>query len=136
MVTFQLTDYQIEAKKNSLKGTITCGSRVGYNTGAKEFSLEETLTILDETNKQVTTQGLRALPCIVTEGTLVGRSESGNYHERVYILNFSQSPRTEPIADSKFHESLLAYAQGMGKTMGQERVYIDFNGQTEVLVKR
>ena len=126
--------YKSEAMKPSLKGLITCGSRCGYE-GKKEFTLEETLSILEEANETIIDSGYQPIPCIVREGMLVGRTTDNCYREGVFMMEFSWSPRASEIASDRFYETLLTYANILGCEMQQERVYIEFNNMTEVLKK-
>jgi hypothetical protein len=121
-------DYSIEARARTLSGRIILGAREGYD-GDREFSLEELANFLREANKEI-----ESIPCIIAPGLLVGRSGNSDYSERVFYLNFSQSPRTaRPLLSKRFMDILIEYGNFLGNSMKQERVYIDFNGETIVL---
>src|SRR3989344_8770351 len=111
--------YTQESSGKSLKGVIICGSKAGYE-GNKTFSLEQTLTFLEQINVEIANSGLSPIPCIVVEGTLVGRSTSGLYRERAYTLNFSWSPRIPAPPKDEFYNTLLEYACQLGSKMEQE----------------
>ena len=129
--------YTSEAKGESLNGTISCGSISGYTLSAgKEFTLEETLDILDGINSEIVKNGFQAIPCIVHEGVLIGRAATKNYRERIFRLDFSWSSRLKPMKRTTFYNTLVEYATRIGNEMKQIRVYLDFDGQTEVLKKR
>ena len=127
--------YDVEACATTLKGTVTCGSSCGYG-GGKEFTLEETLDILDGVNKEIVDDGFSPIPCILREGVLAGRASSESYREKVFSMNFSWSPRVAPMDKTIFYETLLKYANVLGQKMGQERMYLEFDNQTEVLKKK
>ncbi len=127
--------YTIESSGKSLKGTVICGSTPGYE-GGKSLSLEETLALFDDVNEEIVNGGLAPIPCIVTEGTLIGRSDSGLYHEAVYSFNFSWSPRVPSPGEDVFHQTLMQYADRLGNKMEQTRVYVEFEGNTDVLKKK
>lgn len=129
-----MDNYNLEKSSRSLTGKIICGSRCGYDSD-KEFGLEETLALIEETNKEISDEGLTTIPCIVQEGTLIGRASTENYREQVYTLNFSHSPRLNPIKSDTFYNTLLLYADKLGNKMQQTRMYIEFNGNTTILKK-
>ncbi|MBI2102239.1 hypothetical protein HYT55_00225 [Candidatus Woesearchaeota archaeon] len=124
--------YQREARGATLKGIITCGARVGYEDG-REFDLEETISVLNEINRERSESGAMTLPCIIKEGTLIGRSADSDYREQIYQLEFSWSPRYKEIPRDTFREALLAYADELGQRMEQQRMYVEFDGETTVL---
>lgn len=130
-----MTQYVKEAVAISLKGSITCGSRCGYE-GNKGLTLEETINILERVNREIADAGSQSIPCIVREGVLVGRTDTQNYREIVYTMEFSWSPRAKPMKRDTFYEKLLEYADKLGQAMEQERIYVEFDGKTEVLKKR
>jgi hypothetical protein len=127
--------YRLEAMAETLKGIVTCGSREGY-TG-RSFGLPRVEKSLDETNVEVARRGLTPLPCIITSGKLVGRSEDGGarYTEGVYRLEFALSPRSKKMSKREFQSVLIAYAEGIGSKLKQERVYVEFGGKTSVIRK-
>ncbi len=123
-----------EAAGPSLKGRVICGSEVGY-AGGRRFSLEEVITHLSEISGELALAGYPAIPFIITEGALFGRSESGSYQESVYTLNFSWSPRIPSPTPEEFSTALQAYAANLGSRLSQERVYVEFDGTTTILKK-
>jgi len=127
--------YEVEVSGSSLKGNIICGSTPGYE-GGKGFDLEQTLAFLDEVNREITESGLASIPCIVTEGTLVDRSDSGLYREGGYTFGFSWSPRIPAPERNIFYQTLMQYANSLGDKMGQERMSVEFEGETSVLRKK
>src|SRR3989344_3329689 len=129
-----MAQYNREAIASSLTGSITCGSRCGYE-GSKEFTLEETLDILDGINRNIGDTGLQPIPYIVREGVLVGRASTDIYREKVFTMDFSWSPRAPEMERNTFYETLIEYANILGTRMEQERVYVEFDGKTEVLKK-
>jgi len=129
-----MKQYNREAIASSLTGSITCGSRCGYE-GTKRFSLEETLDFLDGINKTISDGGLQPIPCIVHEGVLVGRASTASYRETVFTMDFSWSPRAPEMEKNTFYKTLITYANRLGIEMKQERVYVKFDGKTEVLKK-
>ena len=70
--------------------------------------------------------------CIITEGTLIGRTTKSEYREGVYYLDFTWSPRVEPIGDVEFFELVAAYTFELGASLGQERMYVQYQGNTTV----
>lgn len=128
-------NYEQEAKGDTLKGTINLGARSGYDSQepkAKEFSLEDVVEILNKINSEFASQELQRIPCIVREGLLVGRTETENYRERIYSFEFLWSPRAEPMQSDVFYNALLEYGKALGEKMQQQRLYLEFNGSTEV----
>jgi len=126
--------YNQEARSLSLKGVITCGSKAGYDNG-QEFSLEQTIGFLNGINEERSERKEITIPCIVREGTLVGRSTDSDYRERVYQLEFSWSPRSKAIPPETFRDALLSYADELGQRMGQQRMYVEFENETYVIKK-
>ncbi|MDP3882218.1 MAG: hypothetical protein Q8Q31_05065 [Nanoarchaeota archaeon] len=131
-----MENYNIEASGVALKGIITCGSLEGYESTGASFTLENLLGFLDETNKEILEEGLKPIPCIIYQGTLVGRSNSGQYREEVYTLDFSWSPRVGAPLKEVFLKTLMEYADRLGKKMKQTRIYVEFEGKTTVLKKK
>ncbi len=129
-----MADYNREAMAETLKGLVTCGARCGYD-GSKEFTLEEIIDVLDDVNREIVDAGLQSIPCILREGVLIGRTSTENYHEKVYSMEFSWSPRAKLLERTTFYNTLIEYANRIGQKMKQERVYLEFDGQTEVLKK-
>jgi hypothetical protein len=129
-----MRNYDLEASGSSIKGAITCGSEEGYD-GGRKFGLAQALGFLDEVNEELSTEGFSPIPCILTEGTLVGRSDSGLYRETVYTLSFSWSPRVPAPDRETFRNTLMEYADRIGSRMGQVRMYVEFEGETSVLKK-
>jgi hypothetical protein len=127
--------YDREALSDSLKGRITCGSTKGYRF-FQDISIEETVRIIGKIHDEITKKGLEAIPCIISEGRLVGRAETSKYFETVYHIEFSWSPRLIPIERDHFYQILVEYAQRIGDAMSQERIYLEFEGKTEVFKKR
>ena len=127
-----MANYEVEAQGNIQNCVITCGARVGYE-GDREVSLDEVIVILGAAHKEVAADNiLIPIPCIVREGTLVGRSEGMDYTEKVYSFNFARSPRLPEISDEVFEKSIYGYAFRLGEKMGQEKVYLDYKGRTTV----
>ncbi len=128
--------YNLEARAKTLKGTVTVGSREGYS--GKEFEIDRVELELDNINVKLSGRGLRTIPCIITNGKLIGRSSGGSakYAERVYRLEFSWSPRSPKMGKKEFNSILMDYATGLGCRLKQERVYIEFDGKTSVLKAR
>ncbi len=129
-----MTFYNQEARGASLKGIITCGAQAGYDS-EKEFSLEKTIKFLTEINQKRGERKDITIPCIVKEGTLIGRSGGSVYRERVYQLEFSWSPRNSTIPPETFRDALFSYADELGQRMEQQRMYVEFDGGTYVLKK-
>ncbi len=124
-----MDNYRLEAEINTLKGTIICGSREGYS-GNIEHSLEEVLSIIDEINVGRVQRRLPISNIMINEVMLIGRSGDAKYHEKVYKIELSWSPRAEPIKVDTFREVLHQYADELGVRLKQERVYLDFDGMT------
>lgn len=124
--------YKQEARGATLKGIITCGAQAGYESG-KEFSLEQTIGFINDINEDRNGRKEITLPCIVKEGTLIGRSGDSDYRERVYQLEFSWSPRYSAIPSETFRDALLSYADELGQRMEQQRMYVEFENETYVL---
>ncbi len=124
--------YHQEARGPTLNGIITCGSQAGYESG-QEFSLEQTIGFLNEINGKRSERRETTIPCIVKEGTLIGRSGDSDYRERVYQLEFSWSPRYTAIPKETFRDALLSYADELGQRMKQQRMYVEFEDETFVL---
>ena len=130
-----MNHYDLEHSGPSLKGTIICGSTPGYE-GGQSINLEETLALFDGVNQEIVEEGLAPIPCIVTEGTLIGRSDSGLYREGVYTFNFSWSPRVPAPSGDVFQQTLMEYADRLGNKMNQTRMYVEFEGETLVIKKK
>jgi len=128
-----MNQFYSTAQMNSLKGTITCTPKIG----PIEYGLVAMLDVLDFANTEIANSKRKTLPCIVQEGTKVVRvSETNNYHQKVYVLNFSTDPDPKgqlPMEKKTFYETLLSYANYIGKDMEQVRLYLDFDGKTELL---
>ena len=124
--------YSVEATTKSLMGSVTCGSRCGYD-GEKEFTLGETLDIIDAINRAIGGAGLQPIPCVVHEGVLVGRAGGDGCREKVFTMDFKWSPRSAAMESDVFHKTLMEYATRLGERMKQERVYVEFDDKTEVL---
>lgn len=118
---------------DSLKGTITCSSM----SRGEECRLEQMLNIFRDADNEVVDSGHKAIPCIVQEGTKFLRPSSNiKYYEKVYIFNFSWNPdpsRPLPMEKQTFYQTLLSYADYIGKEMELGRLYLDFDGKTELL---
>ena len=127
--------YDLESSGSSLKGTIICGSTPGYE-GGQSFDLEQTLALFDDVNREIVDGGLAPIPCVVTEGTLIGRTDSELYREGVYTFAFSWSSRVPAPSKDIFHQTLIQYADRLGNKMGQTRMYVEFEGNTAVLIKK
>ncbi len=124
--------YHQEARGPTLKGIITCGARAGYD-GGQEFNLEQTIGFLNDINGERSGRREITIPCIVKEGTLIGRWSDSDYRERVYQLEFSWSPRYTAIPKETFRDALLSYADELGQRMEQQRMYVEFEDETFVL---
>ena len=127
--------YNRESFGPSLKGTIICGSTSGYE-GGQGFDLEQTLALFDNVNREIIDNDLAPIPCIVNEGTLIGRTDLGLYREEVYTFAFSWSPRVPAPGKDVFHQTLMEYADRLGNKMVQTRMYVEFDGNTTVLIKK
>ncbi|MBT5021412.1 hypothetical protein HOK51_09675 [Candidatus Woesearchaeota archaeon] len=127
--------YKFEATEKNLKGTITCGSKVGYE-GDSKFDLTQVLDILDQINKELNLEGIASIPCIVVEGELVGRSDLEKYREKIYNLNFAWCPRVPAPSTDDFYETLKQYVNRLGNKMQQERIYVEFEGDTVVYKRK
>ena len=125
-----MNKYIEEAAENTLKGIVTCGARAGYE-GNKQFSLDDVIDFVARAHEQVPTP----IPCIIREGTLMRRTDTTEYKEKIYTLEFLWSPRKAPLENDVFYARLLHYAQMLGTQMQQERVYVEFEGKTIVLKK-
>lgn len=125
--------YSIEKTAESLTGKITCGSKIGYCLDSREFNLGWLIQFINETNKEIIDEGSITLPCIIQEGTLIGRANTKDYCEKVYNLNFLHSPRSNPIDSETFYNTLLMYADKIGNKMQQERMYVEFDGNTTII---
>jgi len=130
--------YDLEARAKTQKGTVTVGSREGY--AGKEFDLNRVEEAVDKANLSVRGQGFNPVPCIISQGRLIGRagvSGGGNaYREGVYRLEFALSPRVPAMNKKNFYKLIVAYATEIGETLKQERVYVEFDGWTSVLKAR
>ena len=126
-----MDQYLEEAARNTLKGVVTCGARAGYE-GSKLFSLEDVIDFVASAHEQIPT----SIPCIIREGTLVGRTDTTQYREKTYTFEFSWSPRRVPPENEVFYAVLLKYAHLLGISMQQERVYVEFEGKTRILKKK
>ncbi len=128
--------YETEAKGKTLSGIVTLGSKPGYNSDFT-YHLNDIVYQLSTINKVRSTAQELVIPCIVQEGTLVGRAGDDEYVEDVYRCNFSWSPRSIlQIPKDDFHRALRSYASSLGNALQQERVYIEYDGTTEVLKKK
>jgi hypothetical protein len=125
-------NYSSEIKSETLKGIVTLGSREGYDCKC-EISLEQMLRFIHEANVEVQTADLPSIPCIVREGILIGRASETNYQEKVYSLEYLWSPRSKTLPKEQFYNTLIAYADCLGKKTKQNRVYVEFEGMTEIL---
>ncbi len=123
-----MTDYEVEATRDTLKGIVTCGARAGYQR-TKQYQLDDVVDLLAHLHEEINP----SIPCIIREGRLVGRVDTSEYVERVYSFEFFWSPRQDPIGKEVFQSTLLHYAQRLGEGMRQERVYIEYEGKTTVL---
>jgi hypothetical protein len=126
-----MKSYTLEAYGKTSSAVVTLGAREGYE-GSKEYSLEELMRMIDELNMQRNSQNLKNLNCIVSEAHLIGRAGDSSYKERLYELKFSQSPRVKAIDNGEFFDIVKEYASALGSSMKQQRVYIEFNGDTYV----
>lgn len=131
-----MEEYEIEASEVALSGRIVCGSTEGYDSTGGKDSLEQTLGFLDEINRDMCDRSLSPIPCIVSQGVLIGRATSGQYREDVYTLDFSWSPRSKPMDKNVFLDTLVQYAVGLGQKMKQTRMYLEFEGKTTVLKRK
>ena len=128
--------YEREANANTLKGFITMGLRPGYRAGAAVLAPQDALGLLSDVNAEMSGSDMTPIPCKCTEGTLVMWSGGQEYREPVVTMEFSWSPRQEPMAPDAFERTLFEYADRLGGRLGQERVYVEFGGRTTVLRRR
>jgi hypothetical protein len=125
-------DYELEANRIALKGTVILGSKMGY-TGKGVFVVEDIARVLDEVNVYRVAMGKTAVPCLISEAELVGRTGDAKYQEKVFRLEFSISPRSPPMAQAKFYCALSEYANALGVKLKQTRVYLEFDYDVTVL---
>ena len=126
-----MNSYRQEAYGKASFAVATLGAREGYD-GKKEYSLDEILSMLDEINKDRSLKQFPTLNCMVSEAHLVGRSGDSSYREKLYKLNFAQSPRFKNLSSGDFFVIVKEYAFTLGSSMKQQRVYIDFENYTHV----
>ncbi|MFC1697705.1 hypothetical protein ACFL1H_05205 [Nanoarchaeota archaeon] len=125
-----MKNYKLESEGPVLAGIIYCGARIGYEDN-KEYSMEEIFDLLDSINEERESQKLPIPSCMINETFLLGRTGYGSYHEKVYCCKFSWSPRSGEISSEKFKEVLYQYADQLGNSFKQERMYIEFEGRVE-----
>ena len=126
-----VSNYYIKEKEGIiLKGVITCGSKVGYN-GKEEIDYEKIVGILEKSHKSIEDIGMKPIPCVISRGELIMKTNKGNYKEKVYFLNFSSSPRF-PMDKKTFYNTLIEYINIIGYVSKQERIYLEFNNKTIV----
>ncbi len=123
--------YTLEAEAEIMRGRVICGSRRGY-TKAEELSLPKICDAIARIHQGFNERGKPTLPCIVSEGHLIGRTGEEAYRERVFYCDFSQSPRIERLDNATFQESVREYARELGKEFNQTRMYIEMDGRVEV----
>ena len=126
-----MKQYQLEAEQPTLTAKVLCGAKKGYE-GDVTFSKDEILSTLDGINQQRVRSGQRTIACIVTEGTLLGRATQSAYREEVYNLDFTWSARVEQIPPKEFYADVCEYVEAIGIKLGQERMYVQFQGRTSV----
>lgn len=125
-------DYELEASRSVIKGTVILGSKVGY-IGKGVFVLTDIAKVLDEVNIYRAATGKTAIPCLISEAELVGRTGDAKYQETVFRLEFSISPRWPAMGQAKFYSALSEYANALGVKLKQTRVYIEFGDEVTVL---
>ncbi|MBS3083714.1 hypothetical protein J4423_02835 [Candidatus Pacearchaeota archaeon] len=124
-------NYQKETEAETLKGTITCGSKVGYS-GKEKFSLGQITNIVEKTHNEIASKDMKSISCIISNGKLVMNTSKGIYKEEVYLLDFLWSPLSIPIDKKTFYQTLVEYLDLIGTAMRQERMYLDFENKTYV----
>lgn len=126
--------YLQEAVGPTLTGVVTVGSRVGYEDDRGDSLLEPRI-VLGKINEKFDGSIWPTIPCAVREEGLVGRA-TGLMHQKKqkkqYRLTFSWSPRLASISANKFYDGLCEYGFRLGRELEQEKVYIDFDGNTLV----
>lgn len=129
-------EFYLEAHAPALKAIVTVGARPGYDESAVPFSLEHVANIVSASHHEIESAGKRSIPAIISQGTLVGRSTNSDYREGIYSIDFTLSPRVEPMSNDDFWEVVSTYAQIIGRELKQERVYIDYRNKTLILRKK
>lgn len=126
-----ILQYRLEAEVPIMRGRVICGSRRGYD-GTEKFSLTEVCDAIARLHKNLNERSRPTVPCIVSEGSLVGRTGENAYQEKVYFCDFSQSLRAERLETQIFRETVREYAHELGEEFNQTRMYIEFDGRVEV----
>ena len=129
------SNYELEAKRETQKGTVLCGARIGYE-GAASFTLTDVCSAIDAINRRLGERGIFTIGCIVSEGMLVGRTGEAGYREPVYRCEFSTSPRAAAQPRDSFNDTILTYASELGTLLKQERMYVELDGITHVLLQQ
>jgi hypothetical protein len=127
-----MSSYFHEAEASMLSGVITVGATAGYAAEGTTFSLDDTLDIIHDVNKRFDNSIWPLVPSMVREEHLVGRASESKYQEKLYKLTFAWSPRQAALSNNTFFEGLCEYGFKIGREMQQQRVYVDFQGQTHV----
>jgi len=126
-----MKQYVQEASGPTLSGVVTVGNVAGYN-GGREVTLGEVVDLIAGLNTRFADSMWPCIPCMIREEHLIGGPVGGLSRENLYRMTFSWSPRDDPISTTTFFEGLCEYGFRLGETTGQERVYVDFGGNTLV----